>query len=519
MLKNPVWLWCICLLLGFILDYLFWEKTPGISFAILAALTVISGLWLASREKARPARSSLLLILPVVFFAVMSFIRQETFSRALDFWISLGLMALFASTFLGGGYPLYRFWDYIVSTFKLIINLIGQPASQLAETRREYKGSGRRVTPYLRGVMLALPLMLVFTPLLSSADPVFSSRVRIVLEALRIEYLPEYLFRLSYILLAAYMLAGVYLHAITASDDRVWLKPAAPLPFGLGFIEATIALLSVNTLFSAFVAIQFRYFFGGRSNISLEGFTYAEYARRGFSELLVVAFFSLLVFLLLASITRRQTARQRWLFSLLGVWLVAMVSVMQVSAFQRLLLYEQAYGFTRLRMYTHVFIIWLGVLLVGTLLLELFNRIKLFPLAVLLVALGFGASLNVLNVDAAIAHQNLRRAMRGETLDVEYLGSLSTDAVPVMAEIFQELPEGSSLRDDLGGLLTCRAASLEEQAESLAWQSFHLSRSRATAALAGLEPALHEYPVDGVNYGRTVMVKGQARPCPLPWPE
>lgn len=515
MLKNPVWLWRICLVLGFVIDYLFWEKTPGVSFAVLVTLTISIGLLLASREKARPAPQSLLLILPIVFFAVMSFTRQEPFGRALDFWFSLGLMALLAGTFLGGRYTVYRFWDYAVSTFKLAVGIIGLPASLLAKTRREYKCSGRRFAPYLRGALLALPLLLVFTPLLSSADPVFSSRVHLVLEALRIEYLPEYLFRSFYILLAAYILAGVYLYAITASDDRAWIKPSAPLPFSLGFIEAATALLSVNFLFSAFVAVQFRYFFGGSSNISLGGFTYAEYARRGFGELLVVASFILLVFLALASITRRPTARQRWLFSLLGVWLVAMVSVMQVSAFQRLLLYEQAYGFTRLRMYTHVFIIWLGILLVGTLLLELMDRIKLFPLALLLVSLGFSSSLNILNVDATIARQNLRRAMWGEALDIEYLGSLSTDAVPVMAQFFQDLPASSSLRDDVGGLLACRAASLEEQAGSLSWQSFHLSRSKATASLAGLGPALEGYPVDGGDYsGWTVLVKGEARRCP-----
>jgi hypothetical protein len=355
---------------------------------------------------------------------------------------------------------------------------------------------------------------------LSSADPVFSSAVRRVMEALRIEYLPEYVFRLSIVLLSAYMLAGVYLHAITASDDRQWLKPGSPLPFGLGFVEAASILLSVNALFSVFVAIQFRYFFGGQTNIGLGGFTYAEYARRGFGELLAVAFFSLLLFLALSTIARRQGGKQRGLFSLLGVWLVVMVSVMQVSSFQRLLLYEQAYGFTRLRTYTHVFIIWLGVLLVALLALELLSRLQVFPLVVLLVVLGFGLSINVLNVDRFIAQQNIRRAQAGQKLDLDYLGSLSNDAVPAIARIFQSRPADDPLRDDLGGLLACRAALLDEQAGELSWQSFHLARYHARNALLDLRSDLGEYPVGRSDYGaRSVTVAGEERQCTRPWPE
>ena len=119
---------------------------------------------------------------------------------------------------------------------------------------------------------------------------------------------------------------------------------------------------SVVILFAAFVAIQFQYFFGGQANIHIEGYTYAEYARKGFGELVAVAFFSLLLLLGLGAITRRDTESQRKTFSSLGVGLVGLVLVMLISAFQRLALYESAYGFSRLRAYTHVFMIWLALL-------------------------------------------------------------------------------------------------------------------------------------------------------------
>ena len=54
----------------------------------------------------------------------------------------------------------------------------------------------------------------------------------------------------------------------------------------LGLIEVATLLISVDLLFLVFVWIQFAYLFGGQANITLEGYTYAEYARRGFFELL-----------------------------------------------------------------------------------------------------------------------------------------------------------------------------------------------------------------------------------------
>ena len=67
----------IALALGWIFDFLFWNKVPGVSFAIFAVLCVTAGLVLARMENLRPAPVSLVLLIPISLFAVMSFIRME----------------------------------------------------------------------------------------------------------------------------------------------------------------------------------------------------------------------------------------------------------------------------------------------------------------------------------------------------------------------------------------------------------------------------------------------------------
>jgi hypothetical protein len=351
--------------------------------------------------------------------------------------------------------------------------------------------------PVLRGVLLALPVLAVLGSLLAAADPVFLHWLQQVLYFFDLQYLPEYIFRAIYILVIAYGLLGVYLHAALASrDERVlgqekaWLRPF------LGSIESSIILGSVVLLFAVFVIIQFQYFFGGQSNINTQGFTYSDYARRGFGELVAVAVISLGLLLGLSAVTRRETSAERGVFKILGAVLVALVIVILVSAFQRVTLYESAYGFSRLRTYTHVFIIWLGILLAATILLELTSRLNAFALAAVIVAAGFTATLALLNVDALIVRQNIQLAQAGSELDSAYLASLTDDAVPAMAAAFQSAPAGSALKEGLGVALVCHSSVYNPGLKGdtrLPWQAYHLSRENARKAMASLETDLAGY--------------------------
>ena len=298
--------------------------------------------------------------------------------------------------------------------------------------------------------------------------------------------------RVVLILIGAYALAGVILHAAQKSTDEKRTGEKPLVSQFLGFTEAAVVLGAVVLLFAIFVGFQFRYFFGGQTNIGVQGYTYSEYARRGFGELVAVAFFSLLLFLVLSAIVRRNSQAQRWAFSGLGIGMVLLVGVMLVSAFQRLLLYEAAYGFSRLRMYTHIFMIWLGVLLAVVLVLELLRRERFFPLAALLAAIGFAATLALINVDGSIVRQNVARAKAGQGLDVAYLASLSTDSLPALVQAYQspDLPAGT--REAVGAALVCRTYEYSGRTRT-DWRSFTLTQFLGDSALKPIQASLKQY--------------------------
>ncbi len=272
-------------------------------------------------------------------------------------------------------------------------------------------------------------------------------------------------------------------------------------------------------LFSVFVAIQFRYFFSGELNISQAGFTYAEYARRGFGELIWVAVFSLLMIQVLRTALKIETPKQRKLLTGLIVGLVALTLVILVSSYQRLSLYESAYGFSRLRTYSHFFILWLGLLLAGTVVLEIMNQPRAFANAVLAASLGFVLTLNLINVDAFIVRQNLNRAEQGMELDAQYLTTLSSDAIPGMAEEFNSEAYPADIRSGIGAALACQNERLTSEAQDSyrnRWPSFNLADWKARKVLDDNRTSISQYQILSDDYGNAiVMLDGEEFYCHL----
>ena len=523
MKSNPNRFWWVVLALGWAFDFLFWEKSPGINIALYVALCLVAGILLLRADGHRPKRNALFVLPLIAIFAVITFLRQEPMTVFLSVVLIIFLMGVFAISFLGGRWPSYSLLDYFYGFLRLAGSLVARPLGFSAEVKREQSESGERgasrVWPVVRGILIALPIVAIFASLLSSADLVFGQRLEEFIELFNLENLPEYIFRLVYILIFAYALAGVYLHAATQSKDEKLVGEEKPVvPSFLGFTEAAIVLGSVATLFAIFVFIQFQYFFGGQNNIQIDGYTYSEYARRGFGELVTVAFFSLLLILSASGITRREMITQRRVFSGLGIGIVALVLVMLVSAFQRLVLYETAYGFSRLRTYTHVFILWLALLLVAVVVLEILQRERAFALAAVIASLGFVLSLGIMNVDGFIVQQNVERTLRGEDFDASYLMELSADGVPALAAAYQTQSLPAIVKEGVGAALACYVYRQTRESDPMPWQSLHLSRANATRILASLETELDGYQTDDEDWSYNIITpSGEEYSCYQFW--
>jgi hypothetical protein len=239
-------LWVV-LVIAWIFDFLFWKKAPGISFFLYVSITLAGGLLLALMQGLRPAKTVWILMPLTLFFAFMTSVRLEQMTVFLNALMTLALMGLTAVSFLGGKWWNYNIIDYFANAFRLVIAGVTQtllfltsknekqeslPASGNLPIQKSSKGWA-----IVRGILLALPILSVLSLLLAAADPIFAREFDALLKLFKLENLAEYLFRLGYILLGAYLLGGIYLYAFNNSQNEQLTGLEKPwLPPFLGFV-------------------------------------------------------------------------------------------------------------------------------------------------------------------------------------------------------------------------------------------------------------------------------------------
>lgn len=519
-LQSPARVLGASLVLGWLFDLLFYGKMLGVSaFLFAAALLTMLGM-LSVYERVRPRWDNLLLFPLILFFAAMIFVRVNGFLTFLNVITVLGLLMVLAYHYAAANFLKLRWRDGILVPL-LVGNYAvwygGLTVRHTVQQMNSNPKQTRRVAPFLRGILLAAPVLFIFTALLASSDLVFADYLERFFALETIEDLLEYAWRAVLIFIIGSSLSGAMVYALTreSTDEKSPYPEEDWLPFRLGFIETSTILTLVNGLFILFGWIQLAYLFGGRDNIGIEGFTYSDYARRGFFELVTVAVLTYLLVLGLHWFSRRETTAQRGVFNLLSSVMSGLVLVLLASAFLRLQLYELTYGFTELRLYSHVFMIWLGILFVGMVLL-LWLRPQRLAILVVAAALGFIATLNLINPDSFIVRQNLARYEKINDLDAEYLTTLSDDALPALMVAWEQVqgdeqlvydpacrydaffpdysrtpdtnePTGEcaiTLEAILYQHLTDRWHDYEGSTDWRRWQSAHLSRWRAYRALS-----------------------------------
>jgi len=542
--KHLFWLFALCAAFSF--DQLFWQKSVGINIFLFILLALLGGLvpiWLG--RDAVPWKSYLLL-LPIVGFALMSFFRAEVLTSVMNVLIALGTLILLATTLLNGKWLKFNIQEHLTNSLQFMLNCFAggilffvnvkqkepnapadesvekDPSAETGTNPVKEKPRERKFLPYLRGILIAIPILILLTSFLASADPIFKLRIQGLYSWFNIEDIGEYIFRAIYIFIIAYLLLSAYYFGLVESQKIGKKQPSKPIlnPKN-GFIESWIILSAVNLLFLSFVILQFTYLFGGEANINVEGFTYSEYAVRGYFELVAVVIIAMILFYVLSLTTKRKTSAQRWIFSGLGFLMVGQTGIILASAYKRLMLYEAVYGFTRLRTMTHISIFWIGLLLLAVIILEITRKVDRLAIILICFIFGFGITVNLVNIDRFIVQQNIDRAINvtefnsDTALDTGYLYSLSYDSIPPLLSRFTDATTPEDIKNEIGGILACRAATLEIPDEQ-PWLSIHYSELRAINLLDAYKKELDDYPVHEGEFW-SVEVNGEIRPCNGYW--
>src|SRR3990170_3665388 len=437
----------VALSLGLLAQLLFVEAAIGVNVPISTAAVLLAG-WIV-RGSSRPV------------------------PRPLDAWFAPGALILSAFVALRGD-PMLLALDVLGA-----MALTGAALASFVPMLRA-SSRGGRWTPVVRGVLIATPLVLLFAILFASADAVFSRIVGDLLDwHLDLGSLPG---RLVIVVVAAWLAAGVLVF-VSVGEEHV---PDAEVLMAwerrprLGATEAVTVLIVLDLLFATFVALQGAYLFGGRDTLAASGLTYAEYARRGFFELLAVALVVGGLTLALETFVRRRTRA----YLVGAISLVILTVAVLASALLRLRLYQEAYGWTELRFYVLAAIAWLAIGSLTAVFTLATDRSRWLLHAMLVVSFAFALAFNLIGPVRLVAERNIERAIHPELvapggesgLDVAYLASLGDDAIPVLAKHLCDLP--ASLGAEAEAALADQVSWLRHDDPGRAWQAWNLSRER-----------------------------------------
>jgi len=465
------------LLLGLGFDWMFYGKVPGISVIIYTSSILVLTFYLARVFRQSLNRSLYWLAPVILFFSLMVFVRANAFLAFINIVLILYLLILVARL---ANQPTIKLSELKVAQYfslvgRVPLRILGEffQVLQRAMNNRNNSAIKSSYAPIVRGLLLSLPIFIVFLLLLSSADLVFKKYIDSLFD---LNVAPETIFRWGLIGLVTSLFVGAYALIFMPSSKPETAPTGERKKFNLGTTESSIILGSVSLLFFVFVMIQLAYLFGGSDQITSTGYTYAEYARKGFFELIVVAAISLLLIWTIKRSSKFRTLLQAATFKWLSGILIAEVMVIMLSAHNRLNLYEEAYGFTTLRLLSHLFILWLAVAFILLFVHILRKQTEnLFVFQLFLSAISFFVLINLINIDSFIARQNINRLNDVGKLDIYYMGNLSEDAVPATAGLLNH-PNEKVRKAAAHILYSQRQYSAEEFSD---WQSTNIARERA----------------------------------------
>lgn len=410
------------------------KNGSGVTFPFFIAASLLYLCFSLSKLGLTLKKGSGFYMMSMILLSVSTFCTDDARIIAFN---KTGIFLLMMSLLLKQFYDTskWKFGKYVGSIFWMVFASLGElvrPFTDAAGYFKSGRGKNNKNVWYIGlGVVLAVPLVIVVVALLAGADAVFRQLTNTVLRGINIGNLFNVFFRISFIFFASYLLIA-YLCKHSMSEDVKDHRKGEPV------LAITITgLLSV--IYLLFSGIQILGLFLGKLQLP-EGYTYAQYAREGFFQLLAVSILNLIIVLVCMSFFRES--------KVLKVILTIMslcTFIMIASSAVRMLIYIRFYYLTFLRILVLwalalLFVLFLGV--VAGIFREQFPlfRYSMVVVTILYLVLSFShpdyiiASVNVANAPRKGVQWQAGDFFLAESpySDYAYLSNLSADAAPVL---------------------------------------------------------------------------------------
>ncbi len=325
----------------------------------------------------------------------------------------------------------------------------------------------------IKGLVISIPLLTVILILLTSADMMFRYYILNISNAFSGINTFEFIYHFIIILGSfLYIFGYVWSYKYPFEEEKsTKVKKATWEP-----ITVLTVIFVINIVYLAFTVIQASYLYSGVNSSLPKGFTYAEYARKGFFELVVVTIINFTILLCCLKFMNKENKKLNIISNVLLTCLVMFTFNMLFSAHYKMSLYENTFGYTRLRIYVQLFMLLLSILIVIAFASIWYKKIPIAKF-IIIASLLMYVIVNYINIDRIIAKENIDRHNKKEIIDINYLTKLSNDA----------LPETIKMKNDPDSKISSEVRAYIEKEKSkkydYSWYEFNYSKYRANKLL------------------------------------
>ena len=366
-------------------------------------------------------KKGLLFFIPIIVLSSTYFIYDNIFNE----FNLIAIPVLYALMFIFTiGKPMQ-----LISLLKRMILVFLKPfeyCEAVVKSSLKYFDSNIRMSTDIKkkvkSILIIIPVVVIIIWLLCSADEMFA-KLFVWIKDISFASLIKRL--IIMIILYIYLNASLFV----ALNDLKSKEEDSKVKIDAFTMKVLTTILNITYLVFVIIQIKSLFLHSVDSNIN-----YAQYARSGFFQLMIISVINLIII-----ICTKKSGKSNY-NKLMSIIMILFTLVIIASSFYRMNLYEQAYGYTLLRLGVYVTLVTEVILLIPTVFYILKEKINILNYYIVIITTVY-TFINLFSVDTIIAKRNIDRYNKKADIDIEYLSNYYSDNIPLLLDFRENIKE------------------------------------------------------------------------------
>ena len=315
-----------------------------------------------------------------------------------------------------------------IGIFYSAASTIGNIGTSIKSLFASSDGDKKAIGKVLIGLVCAIPVLIIVIPLLISSDDAF----RGMMSNISGNTFSTILKAIFGIILSLFAIS----YGFSLKTGRI-AKVKEGKFTGIENVYIISFLSAIAVCYFMYLFSQLAYFFSAFKGFLPDGdITYAQYARKGFFEMCIIAVINLGLVFFSMLLAKKQNGKVCAGLQIIATFISVFTLIIIATAISKMVLYISEYGMTILRITTSAFMLFLAVVFISVILRIYITKINIVKTALLSAGL-IVMLLGTVNVNAICAKYNYEAYKAGklDSIDIEAIYNLGDEGIPYITRL------------------------------------------------------------------------------------